>query len=243
MTSVTIYSKLFLEQEDDTWCARPNRELLEHLMRLDDTVARWILVIGGVRCALGDPVLGGAAEQTIYLPQWILDSAGFEGQGERVTVRFEKSYNLQKAGRLCIKVVGEIMESIDLKDLLEEPLTQLGVLQEGQIIPAPVLEGIHLIIKVCRPAGAEGEGAGPSGPMGPLLLEGAEVALEIEDDDAVIARREDARAATAQASIGQRAQAQAEPPDDSFSMIPAAQAAHQPQKFIPFQGQGRRLCD
>ena len=201
-------------------------------MRLDDTVARWILVIGGVRCALGDPVLGGAGGQTVYLPQWILNSAGFEGQGERVTVRFEKSHNLQKAGRLCIKVVGEI-HGIDLKDLLEDPLTQLGVLQEGQIIPAPVLEGVHLIIKVCRPGGE----AEPEGLQGPLLLDGAEVALEIEDDDAIIARRE----ADASARVDARAAAAAEPPDDSFSMIPAAQPAA--QKFVAFQGQGHRLCD
>jgi hypothetical protein len=232
-TLTTVYSKLFLDEEDLSWSARPNRRLLEWLHADDENSARWIAVLGGVRICLGDPVRGQEERaRELYVPQWILDSAGFGGEGDELRIRFERSESLAKATKLGFKIMGEIPEDLDIKELLEEPLSQLGVLKEGQILPAPVLEGVHLLVQTCEPAGQ------------PVFLDGAEVGLEIEDDDAVIAARNE-RLRVAKEHEEQKAQEEETKKDDDFSapMVSAAPPTTGKSKFVPFQGVGRRLCD
>lgn len=234
-TTVAIYSKLFLDEQDDSWSARPSRRLLEWLHGQDETSARWLVVIGGVRICLGDPVRSTETRtKDLYVPQWILDAAGVSAEGDEIRLRFERSESLSRATKLEFKVMGEIPDDLDMKELLEEPLSQLGVLEEGMILPAPVLEGVHLLVQTCEPAGQ------------PVFLDG-EAELVMEDDDAVIARRQE--------EINQRqqqkeeAKKEEEKADDSmFSFLPSPPAAAVPASgrsrgYIPFQGVGRRLCD
>jgi hypothetical protein len=229
---VSLYSKVYLEQEDDSWSARPSRRLLEHI-HSDEDSARWIAVIGGVRIALGDPVVS-ASGRSLYIPQWILDTAGMEGNGDEIVVRFERSESLEKATRLVFEVIGEIPEGIHLRDLLEEPLSQLGVLEEGQIIPAPIIDGVHLLVKACEPVGQ------------PVFLDGAEVALEIEDDSVSAALAATASAAALAATAAPAPAEEEEEESEQESMIPIVTPVLQPRTkmpFVPFQGIGRRLCD
>lgn len=226
MTTVTVYSKVFLDEDDTSWSARPNRRLLEWLHRGDEPSARWIAVLGGIRICLGDPVRGDEASfgKELYLPQWILDSAGMCGEGDELRVRFERSETLAKATKLGFKIMGEIPEDLDIKELLEDPLSQLGVLEEGQILPAPVLEGVHLLVQTCEPAGQ------------PVFLDGAEIALEIEDDDAVIAERERLLAA-------RKEREEKKEEDCCFDEPMIAPAPVGKGGFVPFQGVGRRVCE
>ena len=233
MTSrVSLYSKVYLEQEDESWSARPSRRLLEDIHRDDEDSARWIAVIGGVRIALGDPIVS-ATGRSLYIPRWILDTAGMDGNGEDVDIRFERSETLEKATRLVFEVIGEIPEGIHLRDLLEEPLSQLGVLEEGQIIPAPIIDGVHLLVKACEPVGQ------------PVFLEGAEVALEIEDDSVVAAAAATAAAAAAAAAAVPQAEEEAHSEEESMLPIttPVLKGCSGKSQFVPFQGIGRRLCD
>lgn len=237
-TSVAVYSKLFMEEQDESWCARPSRRLLEWLHGQDDDSARWIAVIGGVRICLGDPVRGNDTyARELFVPQWVLDSAGMGGEGDEIRIRFERSEVLAKATKLGFKVMGDIPEDLDLKDLLEEPLSQLGVLEEGMILPAPVLEGVHLLVQTCEPAGQ------------PVFLDGAEIALEMEDDDAVIAARARAAEERKQAESPPPPQQPPSPPEED-SMLPFLPPPSAPpvttggrRGYVPFQGVGRRLCD
>jgi len=160
---IKVYSKLFMEEEDETWSARPSRELMERMHRNEDSM-RWIAVLGNIHIALGDPIGDGVA---LYVPQWIMDSAGMES-GEEYDIQFVRCEEMPKAVRIGLKIIGNIPDDIDIKELLEEPLSQLGVIEEGQIIPAPVLEGVHLLVQICEPAGA-------------VFLDG-EASLEIETD-------------------------------------------------------------
>ncbi|NBO09920.1 MAG: hypothetical protein EBV30_11420, partial [Actinobacteria bacterium] len=141
---------------------------MEMLHSRADGSARWIAVIGGVNVALGDPVAGWVKK--MYVPHWILESCGLEGTGEEVEIRFERCESFLKAEKLGFQVLGDIPADVDLKDLLEEPLSQLGVIHKGQMIPAPAFEGVHLLLRTCE----------PDGP--PVFLDGAEISLEIEQD-------------------------------------------------------------
>jgi hypothetical protein len=231
MTStVALYSKLYMDgREDDSWSARPTPRLLEHLHGLDgDDTARWIAVLGGVRVAVGDPVPSeNRWSRNLYIPQWILESAGMAGEGEEIQVRFERCEVLPKATSLGFKILGEVPEGIDMRELLEGALSSLGVLEAGQIIPAPILEGVHLLVQTCEPGG------------GPVFLDGAEIALDLESD-VVPEVPEPVRPPTPLTETVDFNEfidpVALVPPRPSGSRCP-------PGAFIPFSGVGRRLCD
>jgi hypothetical protein len=230
MTStVALYSKLYIEN-DDTWCARPTARLLEHLHSGADDTARWIAVLGGIRIAVGDPVPAeNRWSRNLYIPQWILESAGMSGEGEEIQIRFERCEVLPKATSLGFKILGEVPEGIDMRDLLEGPLSSLGVLEVGQIIPAPVLEGVHLLVQTCEPGG------------GPVFLDGAEIALDIESD--VVPQpveRPPTPRPTEPEILPNFDQIVDLPP---MPALPPRSQGSCPSAFIAFSGVGRRLCD
>ena len=230
--TVALYSKLYMERDDDTWCARPTARLVEHLHNGEgDDTARWIAVLGGVRVALGDPVpCENRWNRNLYVPQWILESAGMTGEGEEIQIRFERCESLPKATKLGFKIMGDVPEGIDLRELLEGPLSSLGALETGQIIPAPVLDGVHLLVQTCEPEG------------GAVFLDGAEVELELESDPPEVPV-EAVRPPTPRPNV-----------EESFGIgellatgvLPAPSAVRgrcPPSSFVPFSGVGRRLCD
>jgi hypothetical protein len=234
-TTVALYSKLYMDgREDDSWCARPTPRLLEHLHSLDgDDTARWIAVLGGVRVAVGDPVpCENRWSRNLYIPQWILESAGMVGEGEEIQMRFERCETLPKATKLGFKILGDVPEGIDLRELLEEPLSSLGALEVGQIIPAPILDGVHLLVQTCEPEG------------GAVFLDGAEVALDLESDP--IEAPPMAPMATPRPPTPRPALEESfGPMIPSVIARPAARPGGHcpPGGFVPFSGVGRRLCD
>ena len=243
-TTVTIFSKAFMQTDCDSWSASPTGRILGMLHRLADGSARWIAVIGegpeAVHVALGDPVSYhsqdghrydiGHNEKCLYLPQWILSSCELEGCGEAVQVRFERCENFVKAEKLGFQVVGSIPSDIDLRDLLEHPLSQLGVIRKGQIIPVPIMYGAHLILTSCEPDDV------------PVFLDGAEISLEIEGDSEEVST-------PAPAPVVPEVEDEEEE-NEPVPMIAPAQAQSYVMRspparlpFIPFQGVGHRLGD
>lgn len=216
-----------MEEDCSTWSARPSERIMEMLHSRADGSARWIAVIGGVNVALGDPVAGWVKK--MYVPHWILESCGLEGTGEEVEIRFERCESFLKAEKLGFQVLGDIPADVDLKDLLEEPLSQLGVIHKGQMIPAPVFEGVHLLLRTCE----------PDGP--PVFLDGAEVSLEIEQNTLSIPVIPEPPLAPVpeplppQPLLPQQQQV--------FTDILPASMMLPVRPSSRFQGVGRRLCD
>lgn len=210
---VTVYSKLYLETEDEGWSARPTKNLMRRLHSQDS--ARWIAAFDGGRISVGDPVNTFTSSDALFVPSWFLDTLGLN-DGSEVELDFEKSEALPKATRLSFKVIGDIPADMDVRDLLEGPLSQLGVLEVGQMIPVPILDGTMLLLQECEPENV-------------VFLDG-EADLEIENDTA---------AAT------QEGQAQEEPVPtpveevDFSSMLPPSSLT--PSGFVPFSGVGRTL--
>jgi len=162
---VTVYSKLYLETEDDSWSARPTKNLMRRLHSQDS--ARWVAAFDGGRISVGDPVNTFTSSDALFVPPWFLETLGLE-DGAEVDLMFERSESLPKATRLSFKVIGDIPADMDVRDLLEGPLSQLGVLEVGQMIPIPILEGTMLLLQECEPENV-------------VFLDG-EADLEIEQD-------------------------------------------------------------
>jgi len=157
---------------EGVWCAQPTARFLQILHQSGQESARWILVVGGIAIALGDPVLE-AGRAAVYVPQWILDlgTVNTAGNGEETTFECIPSESLPRATRLGFRIVGDMPEDIDVRELLEGALSQLGVLTIGQMIPVPAFDNCVLVVEVCEPAER-------------VFLDGAEIALEIEREEA-----------------------------------------------------------
>ena len=241
---VSVYSKVYLETEDESWSARPTKNLMRRLHSQDS--ARWIAAFDGGRISVGDPVSSFTSSDALFVPSWFLEFVGLE-DGAQVELAFEKSEALPKATRLSFKVIGDIPSDVDVRDLLEEPLSQLGVLEVGQMIPIPIIDGL-LLLQECEPENV-------------VFLDG-EADLEIENESRVTTPSASASTASAAStastastpSASAYAYAAASHKDqgqdyqtpftqveeiDFSSMLPPSTPA--PSGFVPFQGVGRRL--
>lgn len=229
---VTLYSKAFLETDDDSWSARPSSSLLQRLHNGEGS-ARWIacisppVAIGSESyISIGDPVPSDRDRKILYLPQWFMESVGVE-DGFEMDLDFKRSEEMPRATSLTFRMLGPLSD-LDIRDLLEEPLSQLGVLQVGQIIPLPVLEGV-LILESCEPDGI-------------VFLDGAEIALDIVGDEPSLASEKAfVPEAVTESPFAQNtavAEAPINEPFEDMPMIPSVTT-----KFVPFQGLGNRLGD
>ena len=177
--SMPVYSTLFADGGD--WCARPSSRLLQ-ILHENETSARWIVKIGDLAIALGDPV--NAPHAGVYIPQWILDSTDIPGTGEVISFECIPSESLPKATKLGVRVIGDLPEDLDVRELLEGALSHLGVLSLGQTIPVPAFENAVLLVEICEPEER-------------VFLDGAEIALEVEREFAAVAPPAAAPAAAA----------------------------------------------
>jgi len=243
---VTLYSKAFLETDDDSWSARPSAALLQRLHHGEGS-ARWIACISppvaigseptcsDSYISIGDPVPSERGRKVLYLPQWFMESIGVD-DGDEIDLDFKRSEEMPRATSLNFRMMGSLPD-LDIRDLLEEPLSQLGVLQVGQIIPVPALEGV-LVLESCEPDGI-------------VFLDGAEIALDIVGDSADSA--ESVAEPVPTPSFGKPEpfrQPEPSAPLESFDMpmlpqsgqtLSSKTASRFPPKFIPFQGVGNKL--
>jgi hypothetical protein len=191
--------------------------------------ARWIATFDGGRISVGDPVNTFTSSDALFVPSWFLDSVGLE-DGAEVELAFEKSEDLPKATRLSFKVIGDIPADIDVRDLLEEPLSQLGVLEVGQMIPIPILEGTMLLLQECEPDNV-------------VFLDG-EADLEIENDSPPAPAYAHAHAEQGQEQGQEQAPVptpEYTPPQDIDFSSMFSLPAPTPSGFVPFSGIGRTL--
>jgi len=127
---VTLYSKAFLETDDDSWSARPSSSLLQRLHNGEGS-ARWIACISppvaigseptcsDSYISLGDPVSSERGRKVLYLPQWFMESIGVE-DGHEIDLDFKRSEEMPRAMSLNFRMLGTAPD-LDIRDLLEEP--------------------------------------------------------------------------------------------------------------------------
>ncbi len=221
---MTVYPKIYMSEEDSSWSARPSTMLARRLHSGEGS-ARWVACVKGSHISIGDPVstdyMGRGAE-ILYLPSWLCETIGVEG-GEELEIEFERSENLQKATRLSFKVIGHIPADMDIRDLIEEPLSQLGVIEVGQILPVPAVEGTVILLESCEPEGL-------------VFLDGSDIVLDLEmEEDAE-------RAEEAPSALVESPATVSEPIDYNY-VLPMSYYNTPLTESTPsrFQGTGNRL--
>jgi hypothetical protein len=250
--NLAVYSKLYLETENEEWSAIPTSSLLHRIHNSDQTTVRWIAVIHykgtEFHIALGDPIRDTA--QAMFVPGWFLHQMGVIGDGEEMEVSFIPAETIPKASRLHFSLIGDrstIPEGVEIRDLLETPLSQLGVISKGQTIPIPVLENHSLLVKECDPAET-------------VFLDGAEIAFEMESEsesESNASRRQDTPWVSPLAQTpnvtpnltanqnlfdGPMISSIVTPATFSNTLIANSRTSTRRQ-FIPFQGNGRTLSE
>lgn len=172
--TVNLWSKAYSPVPDtNRFTALVNRSLWQKSVR-DETSNRGFLRIihphglHDLIVPIGDPV---DADNTIYLPLWLLDSSGLQGEGEEVNVTILDQEAFPPATQLVFKVIDSAFYSSDVKDELEKALTQIGVIRRHTTLQIPVtaLGGFLVDIFVANTEPAE------------YVLCDGEVAVEFEE--------------------------------------------------------------
>lgn len=209
MFHVAIHTKV----SDSSWSAVPNNTLLQRLSQRDSM--RWIATfkVAGEehRIALGSPD-GSQGGMSLALPQWFLESSGLV-PGEEVIVHFQPCEGMASARKLRFKTLEALPDWLDVRDVLEEPLSQLGVIKQGQMLPIPVLDSVVLILESAEPVDDF------------LFLDGEGIEIDVIMDEGVEAE----------------AAPEAAPEKEQFSFLPTPVFTPQPTGFVPFSGKGRTL--
>lgn len=210
-------------EDDLSWCVTPSSKLLQRIHSIpDQTSSRWIAAIrfGGqeYKIAIGSPVETNQEEQALYFPSWFLDTIGLSHGGEERIVRFEVSERLPKARSLHFKTIGLLPDWLDIVQVLEEPLSQLGVLKMGQMIPVPLIDDAMLIL------------ATYDGEEDFVFMDGSDITLEVEEDHTISSPPVEEIERDAE-----QEQEQEEEPmiQNNIQATPPLRS-----KFIPFEGKG-----
>lgn len=235
--SIKLYSFRYLDEEElanvSQWSVYPSTDVWRRLMSQREESQRWIARLGesdmnSVLIGMSNPVEMYSRE-TLYCPKWVLDALGVEGNGERVVLEWIACETIPRATRLVVRPSRRIPDGIDPRDLMEGPLSQLGGLKMGTVLPLPGGdEGETLVVEVCEPAEE-------------VFLDGNEIALElnemIKDVDVNITH-----------STEKKTSSEEETNDMISPSYFLAQAradrenrANKTKTFIPFSGEGNRL--
>ena len=180
---------------------------------------RWVAVlrVSGEehRISLGSPEDGEGL--SLHLPEWYTQSIGIFGHGEELIVSFEKSESMTRATSLRFRTLEPVPDWLDIRDVLEEPLSQLGILKQGQILPIPVLDSAVIIVEVCEPSDV---------PF--VFLDGDNIAMEVD-------------------TVEQEQEQEQEHIEDNIQQTVPFEEVKMPvgtpptQGFVPFSGKGHVL--
>lgn len=213
---------------DSSWAAVPSNTLVQ---RLGDSM-RWIATfkIAGEehRIALGSP--DGTTGMQLGLPEWFIEATGVT-PGEEIIVHFQPCEGMTSAKKLTFKSLEPLPDWLDVRDVLEEPLSQLGVIKQGQILPVPVLDSVVLILESAEPADEF------------LFLDGEDIEIDVLMDQPEPQAFEP-MTPPLEGLVDQNVVQESTGSNENFSFLPpTVPQPHVPaaRGVIPFSGKGRTL--
>ncbi len=236
---VRIWSKAYAPSSDpDPFSIQVDKRLWEREMQDERSRRKFLRIFNTTSeeawiAPLGQPVTTDYEESEskeerrydIFLPLWMLDSAGLTGEGEESEITIMNEEYFPQATRIKLRVIDSAIYNSDIKDELEKALSALGVIQEHKTLQIPVtaLGGYQVEVFVSE-----------TEPANIVLCDGEEVALEFEEPVDQIAPP---RPPTPQLAPIPRLSTDTMIPDQ---FLQSSQAPPAPSHgFRPFQGEGR----
>jgi hypothetical protein len=122
---------------------------------------------------VGQPVKSNQFTQsTVYLPLWMLDSAGFQGIGETAMCTVLNNEAFPNASKITLRVIDSAFYTSEVKEELELALSSLGIVRKHSVLQIPIqsLSGYRVEVFVSN-----------TEPCDILLCEGDEVIVEFEE--------------------------------------------------------------
>ena len=178
--TATLLSHDFLtSSENDTHTVQASRDLWNRVVRSETGGRIFLRMIADEKewiAPLGNPVIHDTnarfSEDTIFMPFWMIDAAGFNGSGENITCEVLNTDAFPEATKITLKVVDSAFYNSDVKEQLEIALTRLGVIRKHTTLQIPIdsLGGFLIDIFVVA-----------TEPADIVLCEGEEVTLEFEE--------------------------------------------------------------
>lgn len=253
MSTIHLYSECFAEGNwNEESVVRPSRDIWERWQQEHFGASRLFLRIQHPRtgddyyCSIGDPIQTDL-KNAVFLPMWMIDSNQYDGCGDETIGHIITPDEIPKATRIVLKPVDSLIHQVDVVRCLEQPLSSLGVLQQGKtyLIPLSELGGYLCPVFVDRLE-----------PADVVFLDGDEIPLEFTQ--AVDYFEPPPRPATPPPQplpllnplVGNMLPEdiqQAFSPDNRV-ILPRnnaqsgrIQRSHCPSGFVPFSGKGHRL--
>jgi hypothetical protein len=166
------------------------------------------------------------------MPQWFLESSDLssDANADEVIVRFIPCEGIPSARKLRFKTLEPLPDWLDIRDVIEEPLSQLGIIKQGQMLPLPVLDSVVLILDSAEPFDDF------------LFLDGDDIEIDVvTDHDAPEAPEAPETPETPEAHETHEAPEEAGFPFFPAPMAPPMAPIPQSQGFVPFSGKGHTL--
>lgn len=182
-------------------------------LHIESNQTKWI-------CPVGQPLQDYDVDDAIFLPLWMIESAGFGGFGEACSVTVLNEEAFPQATKLVLKVIDSAFYNSEVKEELEAALSSIGVVKRESLLEIPIqnLGGFQVEVFIAN-----------TEPADIVLCDGEEVVVEFEEPVDQIAPPRPPTPIP-------------EPPpllEESNLMVPPETPRQ--RGFVPFQGEGRRL--
>ncbi len=147
MTSANLYSNEFLSYEKNNYSLIPSNDLWETWIRQSEgwprIFVRLTTPFGTSKIiSVGDPIFteGMGIHNAMFIPLWMLDSLGLTGDGSDCSYELVNPNSLEKATKIVVKPVDNLLHGVDVKQELEFAFSQIGVLCKNDTLLVKIHE-------------------------------------------------------------------------------------------------------
>ena len=163
----SIWSTAFLDYEVSSYTCFVNEKEWFRLNNDFNTSKMFVRIYNNDKywiCALDSPS-SNIADNSIYVPPWMLDQIGCEGIGEELHIEFMPTEAFDHSTKIVLESI-TIDEIYDMQEVLSNELTKLAILQKGTFIRV-FIDDFEMLFKVISLE-----------PASVVLCEGDDVCLE-----------------------------------------------------------------
>lgn len=172
----SIWSTEYLELDLDSYTCYVNEYIWRRITNEQTTNRMFARITKGEKfwiCALGAPIRTEFEDNALFVPNWMLEQIGCEGNGNPLEVEWMPSEAFDQSTKIVLQPIDTDSMIDNIQELLSIELTKLAILQKNTriLVKIPELDGfeIEYIVRDLEPASV-------------VLCQGDEVELEFYEE-------------------------------------------------------------